>query len=216
MRKLFQAGVILFVYMLFGALSCNDHEQGSAGRKQKALDSAMDSLRESFGSDHLSAASLEAFEVSASQKLSDFADYLRILGDTTLNPSFKEKAKEMVRDLFLSENVSFRLVKGVKAKEEVLTLKQLLSAGVDQIVLSSNLIFDSVKVRQHFQRADDTTYTGLLNFTLRYTGASSSGKEITCITGNVIDIFIIKRKKIFGNDTLNVWKVYLGDMKDGP
>jgi hypothetical protein len=213
MRRLVQIGIVLFVFMLFGAPSCNDHEQGSAGRKQKALDSAMDSLRESFGSDQLSAASLEAFEVSASQKLSDFADYLRIMGDTTLNPSFKEKAKEMVRDLFLSENVRFRLVKGVKAKEEVLTLKQLLSAGDDQIVLSSNLIFDSVKVSQHFQRADDTTYTGWLNFTLRCTETSLSGKEITCITGNAIDIFILKRNKIFGNDTLNIWKVYLGDLR---
>lgn len=213
MRKLFHFGVILFIYLLCGAPSCNDNEQDSVSRKQTALKSTMDSLRESFGSDQLSATSIEAFEVVAKQKLPDFADYLRILGDTTLSPSFKEKAKEMVRNLFLSENVRFHIVKSVKAKEEELTLKQLLSGADGQIVLSNILIFDSVKVRQHFQKTDDTTYTGLLNFTLRCTGASPSGKEIICISGKSIDIFIMKRKKIFGSDTLDVWEVCLGDLK---
>jgi hypothetical protein len=213
MRRSFQILIILFAIILFGAPTCNDKEQGSAGRELTVLNSSMDSLRESFGSEHLSATSLEAFEVSASQKLPEFADYLRILGDTSLNASFKDKAREMIRDLFLSEDVKFPVTKGPRVKEQHLTLKQILDDEVKQIVLSSVIIFDSIHIRHHFQRRDDTTYSGSLKFILHCKGSTVSGSESTCLEANCIDIYLVKRKKTFGGDTLNVWKVFLGDLK---
>ena len=213
MHRFIQIFGILIIYLVCGAPSCNDKKQGSAEQEQNSLKASIDSLRESFGSGHLSAVSLEAFEVSASQKLPEFADYLCILGDTSLNSSFKDKAREMIRELFLSEDVKFPVTNGARLKERELTLKQILSDKVKPAVLSYDLVLDSVRIGKHFQRTDDTTYTGMLNFTLRYTGAPPSVENMTRFTGNTMDIFILKRNRIFGKDTLRVWKVCLGNMK---
>ncbi len=48
---------------------------------------------------------LRAYEVTAAQRFNDFADYLRIISDTTLDLKFRQHAAELVKGLFISDKI---------------------------------------------------------------------------------------------------------------
>ena len=99
MTKIFKISTIIFVLFVLCAPSCED-EQETANREEALLSKTKKNILKEFETDYLDEASLFAYEVKAKQKLSDFADYLRIMTDTSLDMSFRIKAGEMIKKLF--------------------------------------------------------------------------------------------------------------------
>jgi len=59
-----------------------------------------------------------AFEIKAKQKLTDLADYLQIYADNSLDEAFREHARQMILDLFISDSVQVK-IRIKKDKEEI-------------------------------------------------------------------------------------------------
>ena len=187
MRRFFRILPLVIIYLLSSAKSCNDNEQDSRLMEKSDAAKARDSITSVFGSGDLDQASLRAFEITAKLKLNDLADYLKIMNDSAAGKSFKDKAREMADLLFLP--------------------------GKHMPVYKPGVGFDSVRVTKPLQRECDTLYSGRLDFTLRFTGADAAEKKNTLAQTKTIDIFTVKREKIFGRDTVRVWNVFLGDIR---
>ena len=213
MRKyLFIYGVIL-AYFLFSSKSCESTERKDSGMEETALAITRDSIRNEFESDDLSQKSLRAFEEKAKQKLVDFADYLSIYSDKSLDKAFKDQSQQMIIDLFISESTRVKILPRGKMKEESLPVKQLFSLDFMSDYNSLEFIFDSIKISKPLYRTNDLCYTGSLNFSQQVKSFSSFDSSITVASARKVDIIATKVRKPFGSDTLQIWRVFLGKIE---
>ncbi|MEI7661011.1 MAG: hypothetical protein WCK34_02375 [Bacteroidota bacterium] len=213
MRRFIKLSAIVLVYFIACGKSCNGPGEDNAKREMDQARRAKDSIASVFSSDSLSQESLRAFELTALYKLSDFSDYLQIIGDSSTGPAFRTKTGEMIRDLFLSENVRFRFAVPGCGEIKELSLEELLQTGLSVQPAGQKMVFDSASVLKKLQMDNDTTCSGRLAFCLRYGNPLLPGQKGNRCAGRSIDIFAVKCRKIFGSDTLRVWKVFLGDMR---
>jgi hypothetical protein len=137
MKFSLRLSVLIVLYLLLSAKSCNQQEEFDAAREQKRADSAKDSILSVFGSDTVTSSTLAAFEEEAKIKFADFFDYQDILSDTSAAPAFREQAREMAGELFISGNPAFHAI---------------------------NTRPDSVWVKQPLHRVNDSIFTGELGF----------------------------------------------------
>lgn len=103
MKRFCRLSVLLLLYLVFSAKSCDQQEEFDAAREQRRTQATKDSIVSVFRSDTVTSATLAAFEESAKIKFSDLFDYLDILNDTTAPRAFREQAGQMAEDLFISE-----------------------------------------------------------------------------------------------------------------
>lgn len=174
------------LYFLCCGKSCDNEEKFDARQEQAKVKAETDSLRMVFGTDTLSASSLLAYMETAKQKFYDFNDYLHIIADTSAAEPFRDKARKMIRDLFI--------------------------AGAEPTKVISPFGLDSVGIKEAFQRINDSVYEGHLTYSFRT--LQRSGKTI--ISPNetgTITVFLVKRGKNFGKEKFRVWNVFLGKME---
>lgn len=174
------------LYFLCCGKSCDNEEKFDARQEQAKVKAETDSLRMVFGTDTLSASSLLAYMETAKQKFYDFNDYLHIIADTSAAEPFRDKARKMIRDLFI--------------------------AGAEPTKVISPFGLDSVGIKEAFQRINDSVYEGHLTYSFRT--LQRSGKTI--ISPNetgTITIYLVKRDKNFGKEKLRVWNVFLGKIE---
>lgn len=184
MSRKIKISALILLYFLACAKSCDNQEQNTAARENARVKAVTDSLRAAFGADTLEPAALRSFEVSAKMKFSDYCDYLRILSDSNTAVPFREKAREMIGRLFLN------------------------GIAPDMSMFEP----DSVRVIEPLEYVSDSLYEGVISFWEK-PGQLQNGKQGNDHSKGMMTIFLVKREKVFGNDTLNVWGVYLGEMK---
>lgn len=211
MRRFFHISALILLYLVITAKSCDNQEEADEARNQTNITRSQDSIRSTFESDTLSNASLRAFEVMARIKLSDFNDYLIILNDTSVAELFREKAREMIRGLFINENSVLALMGQDNSESREFSVKQLLHPGKGFPVKFGKIITDSIKVRQSLQRAGDAIYTGKLGYAFIPAVQKTTKSRNQEISGGTINFLLAKHDKQFGTDTLKIWDVFLGD-----
>jgi hypothetical protein len=162
--------------------------------------------------DYLSEDARYAAEVRAIQELKDLAGYVEIYTDNTLDSTFSEKAGEMIRGIFISEDarLSFGQIKNAKIKSAV--LGEFLKTGFGEEIRKAEVIFDSILVQQPLQKSDESTYAGKLAAFQTIILYPSSGSILTFSNPVTIHFISSKQVKIIGQDTLRVWEIALGDM----
>lgn len=211
MKRLFNISVLILLYILFTAKSCASDEQSLA--REEALTAAeQDSITGAFTSDSLGNSALRAFEATAMSKVYDFGDYLKILADTAAGDVFKAKAGEMIGKLFISREVHINLSCGAGGKLNEKLNGQMQNAGFKNTEISREVIFDSVTISQKLQHLNDTLYEGKLGCMIHYPISTQAGNMVFCSKDKIIHFFLVKREKTFGNNSLKVWSVLLGDM----
>lgn len=186
MRRTVKIFALILLYFLACGKSCDNEEKFDAHREQVRVSAETDSLRSVFGTDTLSASSLLVYMETAKQKFYDFNDYLHIVADTSAAEPFRDKAREMIRDLFI--------------------------AGADPPKMISPFGLDSVGLKEAFQRINDSVYEGHLAYsfiTLQRPGKIVNSSPET----GTIAVFLVKRDKNFGKGKLRVWNVLLGKME---
>jgi len=213
MRRIFHISTLIILYLLTTAKSCDNQEKANEERDQARIKVTQDSIRSTFGSDSLSVASLRAFETAAIFKLSDFNDYLAILEDSSTAQPFRDKVREMISRLFISENsVICFSVPHESAKHKV-SVKQLLQEAGEEIGPFGEIITDSVRVKQALLRSGDSIYAGKLSYSYTYNRHHSSKGSNLFPANGTIEFFLKLHKKNFGADTLVVWDVFLGNIE---
>jgi hypothetical protein len=213
MRRFLYIPSLILLYLLTTAKSCDRQEQYGTSLDQSRVKNAQDSIKSTFGSDTLSGASLRAFEAAAKNRLTDFSDYLAIHDDTSVAETFREKAREMIRGLFISENSVLRLADPGNPGGRKVSVRQLLASGGGHSEKFGRIITDSVRVTQSLERIGDSMYTGTLSYSYSPAGKERAKARGQALSGGTVDFHLIKHQKHFGTDTLMIWEVFLGNME---
>ena len=212
MRKYLYIFCALLAWLVFSSRSCVPVSEQMISEKTVILE-AKESIKSEFESDDLSQKSLRAFEEKARQKLIDFADYINIYFDESIDTIFKAQTHRMIRDLFVSDSVQInRTLFHKKDKGSILLIKFLEekpSVGYQSIRFN----FDSINIIEPLHRTDDYYFQGKLIFSSQIGISDSSNTAFIKQHDMEIDIIASKVHKTFGADTLQVWGVFLGDMK---
>ena len=211
MKKRLKILVLILAYFVLCAKSCDD-DSSQGLHDQLDIENAKDSIRLEFEVDVLSEQSLYAAEISAIQKLKDLSDYIKIFADVSMGPVFREKAGEMIGEMFVSEDCSLSFGPVKKNNIQSVTLGEFMEKGFGDDIFQTEVSFDSIRVQEHLQKSDESTYSGKLaafQTTIVHPPIDSFISTIIPVT---IDFISSKQVKIIGQDTLRVWEVSLGDM----
>lgn len=213
MRKYLIISLSLLALLLFSSKRCDSPENENAGQEEIAMTTALDSINKAFEADYLSEQTLRAFEVKAKQKLIDFADYLHIYTDKSLEESFKDQARQMILDLFISDSVHIKIRISKEQKEMNLTITEFLRIVPGSGSNAIEVKIDSLEISEPLHRIGDGRYAGSLKFSQSFKEFSSNDNSFTGSLSKKVDIIATKIRKQFGSDTLQIWKVYLGDIR---
>lgn len=213
MKRYLYIMLAVLAYVLLSSKSCESTDEEVAQRNEARLMETVERMQDEFESADLSEKSLRAFEVKAGQKLIDLADYLDICFDKPLDASFKNQARRMIRDLFISDSVEIGNLLSKELGGKNMTLGEF--PGIDTVpdYNSIDFTFDSVEITKPLRRTDETTYKGALTFYRSAKFYSSSDTTDTTVDRMQVDILATRVNKTFGADTLRVWSVFLGSVR---
>lgn len=212
MKKYLVISLSLLAFLVFSAKKCESPENEYTAKNETAISTALDSLKTSFEAGQLSTESLKAFEEKAKQKLIDLADYLHIITDKSLDQSFKDQAMHQLSDLFISDTVTIGIRLSKKADSKPMVFNAFLKYSYSTDFNSIDFLFDSISVSETLHLTHENQYSGKLNFIGHFKGYQASDTTISSLEKKTADIVAIKINKRFGNDTLQVWQVFLGNI----
>ena len=158
-------------------------------------------LEAQFTSDHLTEDRLSALEQRAQQKLLDFADYVSLLSDSSLDSTFLTQAEEQARQLFMPPEARI-----VLAEEDF-----LISDFFREIQQSKDAfpyVVQNIRVTKSLQPSSSEQYAGKISFSQPVT---VNGREITY--EREAEIRVKKVDKQFGSEQKKVWEVFLGTIE---
>jgi len=203
--------ILIVIYIVCSARTCNESEEATEVQKEEYTMNLMNSVKHVFTSDSLSDHLLRAYEITATEKLTDFADYIKIISDTTLDLRFRQHAAELVRDLFISDEIDLSGWSKSYPEPGLNILEHLLSYSLYEGVLFWIKPIN-INIIKPFTSINDSTFTGNLSFINKCVPLSSRDTSEIESVELVIDIYLVKKVRSFGKDQISVWNVYLGDI----
>jgi len=212
MKKLLYILMIFSIYMILCGRSCEDDSAKMKWQEDQAM-MARDSIILEFDTESLSEEACRAEEAEAIQHLADLSDYTAIFSNREMDSTFRAKAGELIRRMFVSEDVvlSFGPVKKEKMKQ--VTVKEFLEAAFGDEYTKAEVRFDSIRVIQPLEKAGNEIYSGKLaanQIIIEYYETDSLFSPSLPIT---VEFISYRQIKVIGQDTLQVWEVKLGEMK---
>ena len=160
----------------------------------------LEAVSDVFTSESLSDDNLDAFEFKAVEKLMDYADYLGIIYSEGFAVSFREQARQNINGFFTShENSAAALIP-----------KSFTGSYNSYLIL-----IDSVTIINPLQREAETWYTGSMGYAEMILGINSSDTIIFSHSQKTIEIILQMDYKDFGENSLLVWEVLLGEIFSG-
>jgi hypothetical protein len=213
MRRIFYISALGILYLLTTAKSCDNQEKADEERDQARIRVTRDSLKSTFGTDTLSNTALRAFEGTAIIRLSDFADYLAILRDTSLARPFREKAREMILGLFISDKSLIRVSKPSVPGGDDFTIEQFLKDAEAGSTQFGKIIPDSTRVKQVLTQSGESIYAGTLSYSYTLLHVNPSTGSIPSPANGTAEFYLKRHQKNFGADTIILWDVFLGNME---
>ena len=203
---------LLSCLLVLGLTRCATSHRERAIEKESAQATIMSGeLETQFTADYLSPDRLAALEVRAQQKLIDFADYVTLIGNPTIDSTFRQQAKEQAHQLFIHPQTL------VAWEEENLVLESFLhkmeQRSDNQLYIIQNIeVVQPLKqdsARQEPIRRDSAQqYSGLLTFSQLL---ATEGQETAY--PRKVEIWVKKVDKKFGNEQKKVWEGFLGSIE---
>jgi len=211
MNKLIHILSFILMLLVIGAPSCMDEEE-VARQELQALEEVRADIRNEFEMEYLSEAAHYAYETNAKQKLTDLADYMQVLIDTSLENSFRQKAGQMIQDLFQSENEKVQLNLNESNPSKELKIHYLIKKGLNNKLTIQPFSFENIQSLKPLQRENQYTYFGVISFSQQYFDPSNPDQSIQSIQ-RTSEFYVVKEIKKFGNDSLKIWNVRLGQIQ---
>jgi len=203
--------ILIIIYLTCSARTCTEDEESNARKEENYISNLKNDVKEVFTSDSLSEQFLSAYEITASDMLNDFADYLKIISDTTLDPIFRQKSAELVKNLFVSDKTVLSKWSRNYPEPGLYTLDKLLEYLLSEGTLVS---IEPLEIRSiaPFALKNDSTWIGMLKCNLEYFPLNKKDTSKILDRDIYVNIFLNKRVRYFGQDEIKVWQVYLGDI----
>ena len=205
--------ILGFFLILFAIMAPSCNEEGSSTREEALLNDMKKDIYSEFEANTLSETSLSVFEAKAIQQLCDMVDYLEVLKNSTLDISFRVKAREMIERSFISKDVNIIFSYPASNTSKRKTINEFLESALADDWRFSNLTFDSISVSKPLSRIADDSYKGSLKFQQKLLCSTLSEKRMYSFE-KVAVFYLLKEKKIFGADTLNIWNIRLGEIRN--
>ena len=199
MNRLLKYSILLAVcFLVMAAPTCED-EISQADTRMNRIE-RLEMVSNDFTSESLSSRNLEVFEFKAVEKLMDYADYLEIIYSEGFAESFREQARQNITGFFnTSEN-----------SEAALILKNISGS-----YNSYRIRIDPVDIINPLHRETDTRYTGSMSYDEMILGISSTDTILISHSQKTIGIILQMAYKDFGQNSLLVWEVLLGEITPG-
>ena len=160
----------------------------------------LETVSEVFASESLSDDNLEAFEFKAVEKLMDYTDYMGIIYGNGYAASFRQQARRNIAAYFST---------GEYAE------MALNPTGVSTAHDSHHFYIDSVNIIDPLQRETDTRYTGSMGYVERILASNQTDTTLISHSRKTIGIILQMDYKDFGENSLLVWEVLLGEITTG-
>ena len=210
MKRVSNILILILLYFICSSRTCTEQSSMKEANEENSLIASKDSIRKAFEVDHLSNDLLRAYEETAKQKLSDYADYMKIVSDVSLDMTFRHQAVEMVKRLFVSGDIDTRFWNKVYPQTELSSLNELLEKSLLQGI--PNWVQpEQISVLKPLTAGNDSTYTGKLSFYQKFIPFDIQKSQVTVSEMSGVDIYAIKKVKSFGSERLIMWEVYLGN-----
>ncbi len=175
--------------MLLTAEECGD--SGGSSYSQQEYD--FQNIENEFTVDELDEATLNAFEKRAIQKLKDLADYINVFADTAYSAEFRIQARQMINELFISDEDVHKFFEEVGFKED--SVEQLLFIPKEM----DSFRVDAVVVSKSFLQNSNGVYSAELSYIIHAGENALEGQ---------LKIVAEKEAKQFGNTSTTVWSLY--------
>lgn len=209
--RILSISAYIFSMVILCAPSCRDEVEG-AGQEEILFRETRDEIRKEFETEYLTETSVFAYEAAAKQKLADVAGYIRVLTDSSLDMSFRSKAGEMIEKIFLSGTTGLTILDDMHNTGKRIEVQNLIKEGLADALIFTPFYFETIRINQPLHRMNDTTYFGALNFTQTFRDPSQPDQLLNSVSRNA-EIFVIRENKSFGNETMKIWVVRLGEIR---
>ena len=210
MRKFTKILLYIMFLVLLTAEKCSDSRV--AAPKEYQMNNTFSDIEKNFANDELSDVVLSAFEKRAVQKLEDISDYINIYADTSLSVQFRAQANQMILDNFLEKMELQIFYENLELQEDTLNTTLYHSKNGH----SFKIEIGSIEITNHFLKKSDLSYSGEIQFNLRMEVSNTLGAIEIKDSQYSVKMLAIKSTKNFGNETEEVWEVYLADSKALP
>ena len=210
MNNIVKIFTIPIIILLFTAERCGDSREKI--REETIYKIRKEEIKRRFGSEAPDNVELVGYETAARQKLTDLSDYLNLLGDSSLPRPFREKAGEMILDLFCSDSnrVSVQFLNENSIRN--IQVGALVKAVSDNQLNISPVEFDSVRINIPFQKRGEDFYEASFRFLQKFKPGKNSDSSGVQQQG-IVDVRINMESKVFGSDSLSIWTVRLENMQ---
>jgi hypothetical protein len=203
--------ILTLIWIICGARSCNENDSLKEQREKNLLSASKDSIKQVSEIDSPTDQNLKGYETTAILKLQDFADYLKIVSDSSMDLTFRKQAAEMAGKIFISGEIDTRNLSKFYQRQDLTTFNKLLENLLEQ-GSSCWIQPEQIDVLKPLTMENDSTFKGRLSFTYKCIPFeklnSAQGKS-----GKLkIDIYAVKKIKSFGKEQFRVWEVNLGDI----
>jgi hypothetical protein len=199
MNKMLKYSILtILCFWVVAAPTCEDEISPVDARMDHLA--RLETVSEAFTSESLSDDNLEAFEFKAVEKLMDYADYMGIIYGNDYAESFRGQARRNITDYF-----------SVREYAETALNYTGVSASYD----SHHFYIDSVEIIDPLQRETDTRYTGSMGYVERIRASNQSDTTLISHSRKTIGIILQMDYKDFGENSLLVWEVLLGEITTG-
>ena len=196
MNRLIKYSILLTVcFWIVAAPTCeNDFSPVNARRDHLTR---LETASEVFATESLSEDNLEAFEFKAVEKLMDYADYLEIIYSDGYAESFRQQARQNIFNLFdTNENSEAALIDG----------------SFSGPFNTYQIMIDSVDIMDPLLRETDTRYRGSMSYDEKIHGLDQAETILISHSQKTVGIVLQMGYKDFGENSLLVWEVLLGNI----
>ncbi|MEI6059211.1 MAG: hypothetical protein WCR72_00815 [Bacteroidota bacterium] len=213
MKRISHIIVLFLLWILCGADSCNSRGREAEMNEKKLVLATKDSLKKVISVDTPGPRLLQEYDAKAVQKLGDFAGYLEIAADTSLDMSFRQQAAAMAVKLFVHGSVNMEKWYRACGLDNCLSPEELMDKCLLKGLPCSQKLAN-VMVDVPLTSQNDSVYKGCLSFSMQGQ-LNAKSIEAKAFPGRLyIDIYAIKETKAFGAEKLCVWSVYLGSLNE--
>jgi hypothetical protein len=202
--------VLVLVLFLTGCSArMNEPYDSEKFAAMEVADSIVATEEEAFslGQDSLNTENIEAFKHRAAQKVQDFADYLELLSDTTVNMAFKDQAEDMAIKLFSSEECKIDIAINSNKDKLPENIREFIQSVRQNAYGIFRVELGKILTSKEIEKTTDSTYKGFFVF------SANIIKETAYATRWMVNFEIKKVSKDFGGETKEIWEVYLGDIE---
>jgi hypothetical protein len=211
MKRISYILLLIMTLIVCSAKDCADGGNMRAVSEEERIVALKDNVKTVFEADSLGDEFRSAYEETARQKLIDFADYLKIISDTSLDINFRQQARAMASKLFISDGVDLHNWSKIYSKPGLNTLEKLLdtslSLGLDCWVQPFQIVVDKPLTRKN-----DSTFAGNLSFYQRKISLEGQVYGDNKVKMYRVDFYVMRKAKPFGDEQLRIWAVFLGDI----